>query len=143
MNWEKINQKHFFKQPIEYVYTSTILDLTDYDKLYENTNNFDHPVWQEFDKKYKTSFQFYEDIREIDLNQTIICLWFFKERTDRSNSEIIELAGKKLKYLPNTFLITKSKDIKVLEKQDEYFRRPFLQLGIKEHVWSDILERFQ
>ena len=142
MNWEKIKPNHYFKEPVEHVYASTLYDIKDYDKLYENQNNFTHPAWQEFDRKYKVGFQFHDDIREINTKNEIICLWFFKERNDRSGGEDIILSGKKLKYLPNTFFITKSKDIKVLEKQDEYFRRPFLQIDMKESTWTDILERF-
>jgi len=50
MNWEKIKPNHFFKEPVEHVYASTLYDIKDYDKLYENQNNFTHTVWQEFDR---------------------------------------------------------------------------------------------
>lgn len=143
MNWEKLKDNHYFKDPVEYVYTSTVYDIKDYDKLYENQNNLKHHAWQEFDKKYKTGFQFYEDISEIDLKQDVICVWFFKERNDRSGGEDIKIAGKKIKYLANTFLITESKNIEVMNKEDKYFRRPFLQLDLKKEVWKKILKKFQ
>ena len=142
MNWEKLKSNHIFNDPVKHIYASTLYDLKEYDRLYENTGDLEHLVWQEFDKKYKIGFQFYNDIRDIDLRREIICVWFFKERSDKSGGEDIILAGKKLKYLPNTFLVTKSKDIKILEKRDEYIRRPFLQLDLKVKVWNQILERF-
>jgi hypothetical protein len=142
MNWEKLKPNHFFKQPVEHVYASTLYDMADYDKLYENTGDLEHTTWQEFDKKYKTGFQLFDDIRKIDTKREIICVWFFKDRNDRSGGEDIILAGKKITYRPNTFLITESKDIKVLEKKDEYFRRPFLQIDLQRNVWEEILKRF-
>jgi len=30
----------------------------------------------------------------------------------------------------------------VLEKKDEYFRRPFLQIDLQRNVWEEILKRF-
>jgi hypothetical protein len=142
MNWEKLKQNHFLKEPVEHVYTSTVYDIKDYDKLYENQNNLNHAVWNEFDKKYKTGYQLCEDIRHIDMNREVICVWFFKERNDRSAGEDILLKDKKIKYQPNTFLITKSKDIKIINKQDEYIRRPFIQLDLSNTVWESILKRF-
>jgi len=142
MNWEKIKPNHYFKEPVEHVYASTLYDIKDYDKLYENQNNLTHPAWQEFDKKYKTGYQLFDDIRDIDINREIICVWFFKDRNDRSGGEDILLKDKKIKYQPNTFLITKSKDIKIIDKEDEYIRRPFIQLDLPNKVWQSILERF-
>jgi len=143
MNWEKLKTNHLFKDPVKHIYASTLYDIKEYDKLYENQNNLNHHVWQEFDQKYKTGFELINDIRDINLKKEIICVWFFKERNDRSSGEDIILAGKKLKYIPNTFLVTDSKDIKILEKKDEYIRRPLLQLDLKVEVWDQILERFQ
>jgi len=143
MNWEKLKTNHYFKDPVEHVHASTLYDMKEYDKLYENQNNLNHHVWQEFDQKYKTGFEFMNDIGEINTNKVVICVWFFKDRNDRSGGEDIVLNGKKIKYQPNTFLITQSTDIKILDKKDKYIRRPLLQLDLKVEVWNQILERFQ
>ena len=143
MNWEKLKPDHFFKTPVEHFYASTLFDTLEYDRLYENQNDLSHKVWQDFDKKYKIGFQFNEDLREIDKNKPVICIWFFKERTDNTAGEDIEFAGKKIKYFSNSFLITKSKDIKVLERQKrKHNRRPFLQLDLKNETWEQLLKRF-
>lgn len=143
MNWEKLKPNHFFKKPIEHFYASSLFDMLEYDKLYENQNNFSHEVWQEFDKKYKTGFQFYDDIRELDTNKEVICLWFFKERSDFSAGEDILLEDKIITYFQNSFLITKSKNIKVLErKKRKHNRRPFMQLDITNATWEELLKRF-
>jgi len=143
MNWEKLKPNHFFKNPVPYVYASTLVDTVEYDKLYENQNNLTHRVWQDFDKKYKTGFQFYNDISEINLKKNLICAWFFKERNDQSGGEDILIAGKKIRYFQNTFIITRSKDIEILKNQKrQYIRRPFIQLDLKESVWDNILKRF-
>ena len=143
MNWEKLKPQHYFKEPVEHIYSSTIFDIKEYDKLYENQNNLDHTVWQDFDKKYKTGFQLLDDIREINLMKEVLCLWFFKERNDRSGGEDIDLSGKKITYFQNAFLITKSKKIKVLEKKDEYIRRPCLQIDMDLKTYNQILEKIK
>lgn len=143
MNWEKIKPNHYFKEPVEHVYASTLFDIKDYDKLYENQNNFTHPVWHELDRKYKVGFQFHNDIREVNTKKEIICLWFFKERNDRSAGSCFDLAGKTIAYRPNTFLITRSKKIKIIDKKDDYIRRPVLQIDMHDWTYEKILQSFQ
>jgi hypothetical protein len=84
-----------------------------------------------------------DDIREIDKSKEVLCVWFFKERTDRSGGEDIVLSGKTLKYLPNTFLITKSKLLTVIDKKEEYIRRPVLQIDLTKSHYEQIMERFR
>lgn len=143
MHWEKLKPNHFFKEPDYHFYSKTLFAVKEYETLYENQTNPAHKSWQEFDKKYKTGFQLYDDLREINLNRPVICMWFFKERTDNTAGEDIELAGKKIIYFPNSFLITKSKDIKIIErKKRKHNRRPFVQLDMKDSTFQDLLKRF-
>ena len=114
MNWEKLKPQHYHKEPVEYIYARSIFELKEYDKLYENQNNLMHEVWKDFDEKYRVGFEFLDDIRDINKDKDIMCLWFFKERNDRSAGTDIKIAGKTITYYPNTFLITESKDIKIL-----------------------------
>ena len=141
MNWEKIKPDHYYKNPIEHIYTSTIFDIKEYDKLYENQNNLSHQSWKHFDQKYQISYEFKEDFKEIDLSKEIICLWFFKERSN-STASYVQLNGKKLPYFQNTFLITKSKDISFIETKRKYIRNPLIQLEISMRVWNNLIERF-
>jgi hypothetical protein len=143
MNWDKLKTNHYFKEPVEHIYSSTIFDLKEYDRLYENQNNLSHQSWLEFKDKYKVSVKMLDDIREIDKSKEILCIWFFKERTDRSGGEDILLSGKTLKYLPNTFLITESKLLTVLDKKDEYIRRPLVQINLIKSQYDQIVQRFR
>ena len=142
MEWAKLKPDHFFKDPVEHFVASTIYDAKDYDRLYENQNNLTHDIWNQFNSKYKIGFQFHEDLQDIDKSKDIMCLWFFKERLDRSNEEDILLAGKPITYFPNTFFITRSNDIKIARNKRSYIRRPVLQIDMKEEVWLTLLERF-
>jgi hypothetical protein len=141
MNWGKLKPHHYHKEPVEYIYARTLFDLKEYDNLYENQNNLMHEVWKDFDEKYRVGFEFLDDIRDINKDKDIMCLWFFKERTDRSAGNDIKISGKTITYYPNTFFITESKDIKILEK-NEYIRRPALQLDLSTSTWNTMLERF-
>jgi len=142
MNWEKLKTVHYHKDPVEHIYSQTIFDQKEYDRLYENQNNLEHQVWKEFDEKYCVGYQLLEDIREINRDKEVMCLWFFKERNDRSAGVDIKMAGHMVKYHPNSFLVTESKDIKILERKNGYIRRPVLQIDLSLGAWKKILERF-
>ena len=140
MNWEKLKQNHHNKDPVEYIYSKTIFDMKEYDDLYENQNNLSHRVWKNLSKKYSIEFNFLKDIRDFDKDKDVICLWFFKDRGDRTAGKYIKIAGHSITYYTNTFLITKSKDILIREKGFIY--RPALQLDLPSSTYDGILERF-
>ena len=128
MNWEKLKSSHCHTIPVEYIYTSTIFDQTEYDKLYENQNNLNHKTWQEFDEKYRVGFQFHNNLTDINFDREVIALWFFKERSDSTAGPIIQLKEGTVKYLANTFLLTTFRNIKFQEVKRKYIRNPVLQI---------------
>tara|TARA_Y100000592_G_C5387140_1_gene276379 strand:- start:320 stop:751 length:432 start_codon:yes stop_codon:yes gene_type:complete len=143
MNWEKLNKKQYYNEPVEHIHAVSLFDNQRYDSLYENQSNLDHRVWQEFDKMYKVGFEFKDDITKIDFNKAVIALWFFKERADRNAPPHIDLSGKLITYTPNTFILTKSKDIQIKEAKRRYIRRPMVQLDISENDFDNICGRFK
>jgi hypothetical protein len=140
MNWEKLRKPHYHKEPVEYIYATGIFNLKEYDKLYENQNNLSHQIWQDFDTKYKIGFEFFKDLREFNKNKEVICLWFFKERSDRKTGNDIDLEGKIIKYQPNTFLITRSKNIKIIKRKSVLPNRPVLQLDLSINKYNKIIK---
>ena len=140
MNWEKLRKPHYHKEPVEYIYATGIFNLKEYDKLYENQNNLSHQIWQDFDTNYKKGFEFFKDLREFNKNKEVICLWFFKDRDDRKTGNDIDLEGKIIKYRPNTFLITKSKNIKIIERKSILPNRPVLQLDLSIKEYDKIIK---
>ena len=143
MNWERLKKLHYFKEPVEHIHTTSVFDIKEYDKLYENQNNLDHPLWQEFDEKYRTGFEFKEDITKIDLDKPVIALWFFKERSDRQSQPMINIGGKLIAYYQNAFVLTKCKDIKIQEPKKKYIRRPMVQLDMTEKQFDKLVEKFK
>ena len=141
MNWEKLKKHHYHKDPVPHIHAVGLFDGNEYDRLYENQNNLNHKIWQEFDEKYKTCFEFKEDITKIDKNKEVIALWFFKERLDRGSAPDIDIGGKLITYFPNTFLLTEYKDIKIKNNKNEYIRRPFIQLDINKKQFTEICQR--
>ena len=142
MNWERLKPNHYFEDPVQHIYTQTIFDTKQYDTLYENQNNLEHRHWQYFNAKYKITYKFKENFSDLDYNREVICLWFFKERSDRYYSHI-NLHGKKVEYHPNAFLITRSKDISFERGKKDYIRNPFLQLDLSLQQYKDIVRIFQ
>ena len=143
MNWKKLRKPHYHKEPVEYIYATAIFDLREYDSLYENQNNLSHQIWQEFDAKYKTGYEFLQDIQDLNLNKEVICLWFFKDRSDRDAGVDIDLSGKLITYNPNTFLITESKKLKILERKKFFPNRPALQIDLSKKIFTEITKPFK
>ena len=142
MNWHKLKPLHIFREPVEYIHSASIFDQKEYDHLYENSNDLNHQVWKEFDSKFKTGFEWKDDITDIDFNKEVIALWFFKERSDQYAQPRIDLKGKHITYFPNAFLLTKCKEIKIIEPKKKYIRRPMIQLDISTKIFDNIIERF-
>ena len=140
MNWLEIKKSHYHKEPIEHILTDAIFNLKEYDILYENQNNLSHQVWQDFDTKHKIGFEFFKDLREFNKDKEVICLWFFKERSDSSKNNTIKLKGKNIMYSPNTFFITKSKNIKISDKGKRWPYRPVLQLDLGINEYNKIIK---
>ena len=140
MNWEKIKKSYYYKEPVEHILAPAIFDLKEYDILYENQNNLSHQVWQDFDTKYKKGFEFFKYLREFNKDKEVICLWFFKDRDDRKTGNDIDLEGKIIKYKPNTFLITRSKNIKIIERKVPLPNRPVLQLDLSIKEYNKIIK---
>ena len=139
MNWLEIKKSHYYNEPVEHILASNIFNLKEYDILYENQNNLSHQVWQDFDIKYKKGFEFFKDLHEFNKDKEVICLWFFKDRDDRKTGNDIDLKGKIIKYQPNTFLITRSKNIKIIKRKSVLPNRPVLQLDLSIKEYNKII----
>lgn len=141
MDWSKLKPHHIHDDPVPHIQALNLMDSLEYDRLYENQNNLSHALWQEFDRKYKIGFEFKEDITEIDKSRDVIAIWCFKERSDRTAPPDICIAGKKIAYFPNTVIITKCKDITILEKNKMYIRRPFVQLDMTVEKFYSLMDQ--
>ena len=140
MNWEKIKKSYYYKEPVEHILAPALYNIDEYDSLYRNQNDLSHQVWQDFDAKYKIGFEFFKDLREFNKDKEVICLWFFKDRDDRKTGNDIDLEGKIIKYKPNTFLITRSKNIKIIERKSVLPNRPVLQLDLSIKEYNKIIK---
>lgn len=143
MDWRKLQPKHVHQDPVPHIHAINLMDTLEYDRLYENQNNLDHQLWQEFDKKYKIGYEFKEDINHIDTKRDVIAIWCFKERNDRTSPPHICVAGKKIAYYPNAVIVTKSKDITIAEKPKVYIRRPFVQLDMSNETFDRLMDTFK
>ena len=143
MNRLRLKSKHYSKEPVEYIHAVDIFDTQEYDILYENQNNILHPVWQDFDQKYKTGFEFKEDITQIDRDKEVLALWFFRERSDHNHPPTFDLNGKIITYTANAFLLTPFKDIKIIEAKRKYIRRPLVQLDMSKKKFMELVERIK
>ena len=90
--FQKLKKTHLYQDPIEHIYASDIFDIKEYDKLYENQNNPNHKVWKDFQTTYNfKKIRFFNDLNNVELDETILCLWFFKDRSDRNKGKDIKI----------------------------------------------------
>lgn len=143
MSWTKLKNNNLYTNPVEHIYSNSIIDLQEYDRLYENQNNLNHKVWEEFNTKFKTKFKFINDITNIDKNKEVLALWFFTERSDRGAKPRIDLLGKNIFYKPNTFFLTTYKNIKIIEPKHRYIRRPLVQLDMSIDQYNKIITKLK
>tara|TARA_Y100001938_G_scaffold146359_1_gene225070 strand:+ start:365 stop:796 length:432 start_codon:yes stop_codon:yes gene_type:complete len=142
MDWNKLKPQNYHTEPVEHVLATNLIELNDYDKLYENQNNTSHHIWKEFCEKHNTKAVLHENFDKLDLSQDIICLWFFKERSD-GTSAYVHLAGKQIKYHPNVLLLTKCKTIKFFHSTKKYIRSPVFQMQVDVNAYNNIVGKFQ
>jgi len=139
MIWNKLKTHHYHDQPVEHICAGDIVDSREYDSLYENQNNVNHQHWKKFCEQHDTKAELKESFADIDFNRNILCLWFFRERSD-GTAAYVHLNGKQIKYTANTFLITKSKNIKFVHTKRKYIRSPLVQLDINEETYNRLLK---
>ena len=137
--FKRLNKKYYHTDPVEHIIGEQIRKLAEYDDLYENQTRFDGTIWTKFKETHKLTCQFYDDLTEIDLSNDITCLWFFRERADRSSgNDDILLKDKTITYNPNAIFITASKEIKIGKRKRFFPRRPCVQIDINNEMYLNI-----
>jgi len=124
------------KNPIPYIWSSTLVRRDVYDRLYEQWNNIEHHHWQNFMHEMCIELYFHNDFTNMltpKKNNQYIGYWFFQQRTDKSKGGEIELTNgpikKILSYWHNTILIIETdKSFKVLPRKHELPYRPFCEI---------------
>ena len=136
--FKKCHKKFFYKDPVEHIIWVHPIYVKEYDDLYEEQNSFDGKLWSEFKEKHKLKCKFIEDIRDIDKSADVLCLWFFRERSDRDAGNDLSIAGKIISTTANKLVITPTKDIKTIERKKFFNRRPCVQIYWNQEVFLNI-----
>ena len=107
---DKIKKVNVHTAPVPYIIINQPIDLSEYDKLYEQWNNPSHNVWQTFLEKFKVEVVLRNKLKSsAHRNQKeFVGYWFFQQRTDR-RSVHIDLGEKTIEYKSNCLLIIDSK----------------------------------
>ena len=136
--FKRLDKRYYHTDPVEHIYGQQIRTVAEYDDLYENQTRFEGTVWTKFKETYNLKCQFYDDIRDINLLKEVICLWFFRERADRSAGNDILLKDKTITYNPNALFVTSSKEIKIVKRKKFFPRRPCVQIDINNEIYLNI-----
>ena len=147
--FNKILKSHFSNDPIEHIYTNNLLDIEEFDRLYENQSRFDSKLWTEFKNKHKLDCTFLNDLNDINMQVDVLCLLFFKERADNKKSQDIEIGvmdiQKEIKYIQNSLLILPNHllTFSILTRKNPYIRRPCLQIKLSLKQYNDIISNLK
>ena len=115
--FKRLDKQYYHTDPVEHIYGQQIRTVAEYDDLYENQTRFEGTVWTKFKETHNLTCQFHDDLKDIDLSKDITCLWFFRERADRSAGNDILLKDKTITYNPNDQELA-SKEIKIVGLYD-------------------------
>ena len=127
--FKRLDKQYYHTDPVEHIYGQQIRTVAEYDDLYENQTRFEGTVWTKFKETHNLTFQFHDDLT---------CLWFFRERADRSAGNDILLKDKTITYNPNALFVTSSKEIKIVERKKFFPRRPCVQIDINNEMYLNI-----
>ena len=136
--FKKLHKKNFYTDPAEHIIWTHPRRMQEYDDLYEEQLRFDNELWTNFRNTHNIKCQFHDDIKDIDLSHDIVCLWFFRERSDRDAANDIDVAGKIISFTANKLLIAYAKDIKIIKRKRFFPRRPCVQIAISNEVYVNI-----
>ena len=138
--FNKILKSHFSDDPVEHIYINNIIELKEYDTLYENQSRFDGQLWTDFKNKYNLDCTFLNDLNEINMQVEVLCLLFFKERSDNKKDQDIKIKAKEIKYFQNTLyiLLNPQSNLNILTRERPYLRRPCLQINLSLSKYNNI-----
>ena len=138
--FNKIRKSHFSDDPVEHIYINNIIELKEYDTLYENQSRFDGQLWTDFKNKYNLDCTFLNDLNEINMQVEVLCLLFFKERSDNKKDHDIKIKAKEIKYFQNTLFILPNplSNLNILTRERPYLRRPCLQINLSLSQYNNI-----
>ena len=152
--FKKLKRGNIFTKPFEYIYYRNIIELQEYDRLYENIQYLNGEKWTEWKNEYKLKFNYYEDVQMINFDYDYIALWFFSDRSDRSSKADIELYHAKnqnnvvLRRDSNLFLFFKrdhNQQIRIREKQKRWklINRPCIQFNFSIDTYNSLVKELK
>ncbi|OUU23454.1 MAG: hypothetical protein CBB97_13425 [Candidatus Endolissoclinum sp. TMED37] len=121
------------------IYIKNFYKDEEYNKLYENQNNLSHTTWQNFKNKIRFKYKFFKDVEQADYSKPVICLWFFKERSDNKINKDILISGKSVEYAPNNLILFDNNDKTIYIRDRKIYKRPVVQFDINLDDYKIIL----
>ena len=143
--FEIIQKRNIYNEPFDYIYWENVVEVEEYDKLYENMHYFNGNVWTEWKTKYDLFHgKLLYDVQALSYDNECIALWFFTDRNDRGLKKDIELYSptnsKRINRSANTFLffkLSKEQQIKISPPIKEHkFLRPCIQFNFPANIFK-------
>ena len=108
---ENLKTTNVHKDAIPYMIINDVIDVKEYDKLYEQWNNPDHVLWEIFLKKFNVKVVLQSKVQSIGPfggeEKEYVGYWFFKQRNDHG-SVLVKFKNIEIEYKSNCLLIVDS-----------------------------------
>ena len=151
--FQKIKNKKFIStQPFQHIIYRNIVNVEEFDRLYENMHYFNGVRWTEWKKDYGLDCKLLEDLSKINYDYECMALWFFTDRNERSAKNDIEIYStktgdcKRIHRWANTLLffeLNYKQQIRLL-KQDKHWakmKRPVVQFRFGLNTYKELVKK--
>jgi len=141
-------KKKISSEPFEHIIFENLMEIKEYDKLYENMNHFTEDKFNEYAwARWREEYDVHHgkmlyDIQDLSYDNKCIALWFFTDRNERGAKKDIEIYSPKtsnnkiISRRPNSFLFfihNDTQQIRILpQRKTENFLRPCVQFNFPE-----------
>lgn len=138
-----IRPRHFSKTPFPHIFCNQLVDVDEYNRLYENWNNPTHEYWNTFKKKYNVEITQYNNLCDVDIhNNDVVCYWFFKQRGFEYKLKQYSVNGISMRYTANSALICRSSDEFCSINNNTFENKPVCVLVSNTGLFSCLLQDF-
>ena len=154
----KIKKKNIYIEPFQHIIFDNVMELKEYDKLYENMHYFTEDTFEEFAWSiWKKEYDIHHgkllyDIQDLSYDNKCMALWFFTDRNERGAKKDIEIYSPKtsnnkiISRKANSFLFfihNDTQQIRILPaRKTQKFLRPCVQFNFPVDVFRELLNKY-
>jgi len=146
------HRKFVYTQPFQHIVYRNLINLEEFDRLYENMHYFNGPRWTEWKKEYGLDCELFDDVSKINYDNECMALWFFTDRNERSAKNDVEIysartGGRKVvTRWANELLFFEhnhKQQIRLLKRDKNWstIKRPVVQFKFSLNTYKELVKK--